>query len=734
MGTVVHPTPVFDAEDLQAALPAQPPRRPRGRPRGARGRTLITDRGIERADLVFLAAVAEGIRPMDAAERYLGHRESLSIRAAARHADDLRAALRITIEQLVDAEDRAQAMQAAEQLEPAKATAPDLQEAPVEPVATAATIHPSSHTTLEEFASQWEADFYSESELLEMYVAEYGAPADESPAPQAPAAALAGRAPPADILTTGSRLDRREALAWLSERIARTPTGDEPVTHWLEPHLARELALLNVFRLGQFVHWINTRGARWYEPIQGFGRARARRLLTWLIDNEVEIGARVAEYLRGVVTVPAVDVLHAQKLQPVSASRELATSRPAIRALEYVEWPADLDGSAGEFRGPGTNAMGCYNDRDALQAWWRSVQGKTDATANLYRRSVERFVLWALLERKRALSDLNHQDFYDFMDWLQALPEAWICRRPVTRKSMDWRPFRDQVGDETVRQTCLGVQALYRYWHDSGYLRLYPVPKWTAPKREMQMDVMRSFSAHHLEAIRETMQTLPDGPERRRLRAVILLLQTSGLRRDEVERARWGTVERTRDGIEVTDRYQLRFRGKGNVERTVPIQTYLVEALREHLRDRQALIDSGALPYKHVGAEDTPLISVLDARLKDMRATPGTAPYNAARTRDAASDVGALTAARMHGLLKAFFMRCAKHMREEIPGESALFLKASAHWLRHTFAHQALAGGMEQLRVVQQLLGHASLATTGIYVKANLKERRAAVESIPPAL
>ena len=50
------------------------------------------------------------------------------------------------------------------------------------------------------------------------------------------------------------------------------------------------------------------------------------------------------------------------------------------------------------------------------------------------------------------------------------------------------------------------------------------------------------------------------------------------------------------------------------------------------------------------------------------------------------------------------------------------------HWMRHSHASHAIAGGMP-IEIAQQDLGHASLATTTIYVTTEKRRRMKAVEA-----
>jgi site-specific recombinase XerD len=77
--------------------------------------------------------------------------------------------------------------------------------------------------------------------------------------------------------------------------------------------------------------------------------------------------------------------------------------------------------------------------------------------------------------------------------------------------------------------------------------------------------------------------------------------------------------------------------------------------------------------------------------------------------------------------LKRFFVRCAEAMAASGDERGAERLRsASTHWLRHTHATHALAAGVP-IDVAQQNLGHASLATTTVYVTSESKRRLTAL-------
>ena len=163
-----------------------------------------------------------------------------------------------------------------------------------------------------------------------------------------------------------------------------------------------------------------------------------------------------------------------------------------------------------------------------------------------------------------------------------------------------------------------------------------------------------------------------DSPVSLRDRALLEVLYATGARISEA-------VGLVVDDLD-TDSKLLRLFGKGRKERVVPMGTYAWEALDAYLvRGRPVLAEKGrGVPQVFLNTLGRPL------------------------SRQSAWGV-LRQAAERAGL-----------------GEGR---RVSPHTLRHSFATHLLAGGAD-VRVVQEMLGHASVTTTQIYTKVTVDHLR----------
>jgi integrase/recombinase XerC len=167
------------------------------------------------------------------------------------------------------------------------------------------------------------------------------------------------------------------------------------------------------------------------------------------------------------------------------------------------------------------------------------------------------------------------------------------------------------------------------------------------------------------------------GPIGQRDAAILELLYATGIRVGELV------------GLDVDDldhdRRLIRVFGKGRKERSVPYGVPAAAALRTWLRTgRPALVRPGSGPALFVGA-------------RGGRIDPRTV------------------------------RRLVHHRLADVPGAPDV----GPHGLRHTAATHLLEGGAD-LRSVQELLGHASLATTQLYTHVTTDRLRAAYRQAHP--
>jgi integrase/recombinase XerD len=160
----------------------------------------------------------------------------------------------------------------------------------------------------------------------------------------------------------------------------------------------------------------------------------------------------------------------------------------------------------------------------------------------------------------------------------------------------------------------------------------------------------------------EQLLAVPAGgePAALRDRALLELMYACGLRASEAVSLGLGDVD--------LDERVLRARGKGSRERVVPVGGSAARGVRAYLeRGRPALVRARLVPELFVNFRGGPL------------------------TRQ--------------GLYKIVRRHAAA---------AGLADRMSPHTLRHSFATHLLAGGCD-LRSVQEMLGHADVATTQLY-------------------
>ena len=208
----------------------------------------------------------------------------------------------------------------------------------------------------------------------------------------------------------------------------------------------------------------------------------------------------------------------------------------------------------------------------------------------------------------------------------------------------------------TIHRRAACLRSFYRHLRREGIVEADPTASLTAPRRGQKLPQVLSRA----EVTRLLEQPKGTDSAALRDRALLELMYACGLRASEAI------------GLELRDvdleEHVLRARGKGSKERVVPIGGSAVAALRRYVeRGRPGLVGVQSEPHLFVNFRG-----------------------------------GQLTRQGLYKIVR-------RH------AESAgLADRMSPHTLRHTFATHLLAGGCD-LRSVQEMLGHADVATTQLY-------------------
>jgi integrase/recombinase XerD len=218
------------------------------------------------------------------------------------------------------------------------------------------------------------------------------------------------------------------------------------------------------------------------------------------------------------------------------------------------------------------------------------------------------------------------------------------------------------------------IRGLHRFLVDEGESATDPTSDLVAPKLPRRLP--KAISVEQMSALIEA--TGGDLDVQIRDRALLELLYATGARISEV-------VGLNVDDVTAQDRL-IRVRGKGGKQRLVPVGSYAREALDAYLVRVRPLFSARG--------QATPALFL--------------GPRGGRVSRQSAWLAIRAAAERAH-------------LSQEI----------SPHTFRHSFATHLLAGGAD-VRVVQELLGHSSVATTQIYTLVTADTLRESYASAHP--
>ena len=227
----------------------------------------------------------------------------------------------------------------------------------------------------------------------------------------------------------------------------------------------------------------------------------------------------------------------------------------------------------------------------------------------------------------------------------------------------DHRP----LAASSAARALIAVRAFHRFLALDGELDLDPARSVPPPRPALRLP--KAIPLAQVEALLAATGA-GDTPASLRDRAILEVLYGVGARVSEVVTLDVDDLDRE---VEV-----IRLRGKGDKERLVPLGSYAGAALDAYrTRARPALAAAG---------RGTPALFL------NQRG-------------------GRLTRQGVWGVLKSAAER------------AGLGAAISPHTLRHSFATHLLEGGAD-VRIVQELLGHASVTTTQIYTKVSIAQLR----------
>jgi integrase/recombinase XerD len=282
--------------------------------------------------------------------------------------------------------------------------------------------------------------------------------------------------------------------------------------------------------------------------------------------------------------------------------------------------------------------------------------------------SIDQFMEMMAAERGASANTLAayRRDLADFLVFLQKSGHTLLGVGRGEIEAFLATLGKAGMSPQTAARKLSALRQLFHFLYSEKLRADNPASTLENPRRAKRLPDTLSVDdvSRLLEAARAD-----DSPKGLRLLAMLELVYGAGLRVSELVTLKFSALQ-IKEGSKAVEVDFLLVRGKGNKERLVPLHGKAREAVGRYLAVRQVF-------------------------LRDNQPSPWLFPYHRAE--------GYVTRQQFGVMLKELSLKAG------LDPESL-----SPHTLRHSFASHLLEGGAD-LRVIQELLGHADISTTQIY-------------------
>lgn len=224
------------------------------------------------------------------------------------------------------------------------------------------------------------------------------------------------------------------------------------------------------------------------------------------------------------------------------------------------------------------------------------------------------------------------------------------------------------IGRQSQSRIVSGIKSLFRYMHTEGFVDENPALRLRKPRKVEHLPEV--LSVNEIDAM---IEAIPEGRTALRNHTIMETLYGCGLRVSELVNLELSNL--------YLDEHYLIVTGKGSKQRLVPMSDICVDLIREYIAGER----SGIVAKR--GEDNILFLSTRGTRL----------------TR------------------QMIFI-----LIRDLAAAAGVTRTISPHTLRHSFATHLLEGGAN-LRAIQQMLGHESIATTEIYLHIDRSHLRSEI-------